>query len=91
MLNTTAWEGDQFNDKLLSWWPSSENWATSGKNMGCWTAQSEDWYSRRLDALKADDPATVKLRNKPLWKKSVKFIKSYYLLSLFKSFNFILI
>ena len=41
--------------EIISWWPMQSTWETSGLDFGRWTPWCEQWFQKRLDALRCGD------------------------------------
>ncbi|HEV7738261.1 MAG TPA: hypothetical protein VGO47_12930 [Chlamydiales bacterium] len=54
----------------LSWWPKQGAWASSGLNVGYWSADCEEWFRNRLASIK---DGTAQLRSATEWKKGLRF------------------
>ncbi len=57
------------NTSDASWWPKSQVWDQSGCCVGYWTPANEDWFLKRLKAIR-EGRAT--LMNSNHWRKHLK-------------------
>ncbi len=49
--------------KVLSWWPPPNIWADSFFDAGCWTPAHEDWFARRVKALRSGSDMLMSQRD----------------------------
>lgn len=55
-----------------SWWPKQSTWEASGLNVGYWSSGAEDWYKRRLHAIRNNVQPPY---NASKWASNLKFLK----------------
>lgn len=55
-----------------SWWPKQSTWEASGLNVGYWSSGAEDWYQRRLHAIRNNVQPPY---NASKWASNLKFLK----------------
>lgn len=53
----------------VSWWPKQEVWYASELNVGYWSEACEDWYQKRLHAIRSQD---ARMLNATAWRDNIK-------------------
>ncbi|KZP04089.1 hypothetical protein FIBSPDRAFT_767968, partial [Athelia psychrophila] len=55
-----------------SWWPKSSTWKTSCLDAGYWTPTCEEWFQRRLEAIRA---GKENVKSAAKWREALKLHK----------------
>lgn len=61
------------NDKVVSWWPSSERWRSKQMDFGVWTPSCEEWFQRRLKVISNIDDLTNSAQRQGLVRTSMEW------------------
>jgi hypothetical protein len=69
--------GQQVAD--VSWWPKQSTWEGSGRDVGYWASDNEEWYQMQLEDiqnyLKGRSYPKKILRNAKEWRNTLKGYK----------------
>lgn len=65
-------ENDGQQKKLISWWPKPSAFASSGLNIGWWSADCERWFQKRRSEIISGNAQLYTLRE---WKLKTRFIQ----------------
>jgi hypothetical protein len=60
--------------KHASWWPPHHSWSNSGLDLGFWTPNAEEWFQKRIEAIR-DNPRSA-LKTPTQWNNTLKYYKA---------------
>jgi hypothetical protein len=73
---TNDWPGKTKvrQDAHLLWWPKPGAWRASGKNLGFWTLDCEQWF-KDLDSKYSANPITQQPQTAVCWRNAVNLFR----------------